>query len=77
MTAQHARLTLVDYSTVSRAATAAEIGRTAVQWCLDPASRSEAAPIRQFYQEEESFLSIKNNNKTIGGVPCVRKDCQP
>ena len=56
---------------------AAEIGRTAVQWCLDPASRSEAAPIRQFYREEESFLSIKNNNKTNGGVPCVKKDCQP
>ncbi|MBQ6598757.1 MAG: substrate-binding domain-containing protein, partial [Lentisphaeria bacterium] len=44
---------------------AAEIGRTAVQWCLDPASRSETAPIRQFYQEEESFLSIKHNKKTM------------
>ena len=52
---------------------AAEIGRTAVQWCLDPASRAEAAPIRQFYREEESFLSIKNSSKNSGGVPCAKK----
>ena len=53
---------------------AAEIGRTAVEWCLDPASRADAALVRQYYQEEESFFSFQNNNKNNGGVPCVKKD---